>query len=117
MDATSEYEGIKEIMIVAFLINHPFLRSCRTRKFTDSSVAHFVLVSVVRAGWCTTVVDKASKKFQPKPQVGILPANCHFSQWAMLGSNQRPLPCEGSTIDCWRCQEIAKYLQIVVFLR
>jgi hypothetical protein len=35
----------------------------------------------------------------------------------MLGSNQRPLPCEGSTIGCWRCQEIAKCLQIVVFLR
>jgi hypothetical protein len=32
-------------------------------KFTDSSVAHFVLVSVVWAGWCTTVVDRASKKF------------------------------------------------------
>jgi hypothetical protein len=28
----SEYEGIKEIMIVAFLANLPFLRSCRTRK-------------------------------------------------------------------------------------
>jgi hypothetical protein len=35
----------------------------------------------------------------------------------MLGSNQRPLPCEGSTIGCWRCLEIAKCLQIVVFLR
>ena len=29
-------------------------------------------------------------------------------KWAMLGSNQRPLPCEGSTIGCWRCQEICK---------
>jgi hypothetical protein len=24
-----------------------------------------------------------------------------FSEWAMLGSNQRPLPCEGSEIVCW----------------
>jgi len=23
-----------------------------------------------------------------------------FSKWAMLGSNQRPLPCEVSTIVC-----------------
>jgi hypothetical protein len=34
----------------------------------------------------------------------------------MLGSNQRPLPCEGSTIVCWRFLELAKYLQIIVFL-
>jgi len=33
----------------------------------------------------------------------------------MLGSNQRPLPCEGSTMVCWRCLEIAKYLQICRF--
>jgi hypothetical protein len=32
--------------------------------------------------------------------------------WAMLGSTQRPLPCEGSTIVCWSFLEIAKYLQI-----
>ena len=35
----------------------------------------------------------------------------------MLGSNQRPLPCEGSVTDFWSFLEIAKYLQIVVFLR
>jgi hypothetical protein len=46
----------------------------------------------------------------------------HFSafaghlEWAMLGSNQRPLPCEGSTIGCWRFLELAKYLQTTVFL-
>jgi hypothetical protein len=38
-----------------------------------------------------------------------------FTEWAMLRSNQRPLPCEGSTIVCWRCLEIAKYLQMTVF--
>src|SRR5215208_4948458 len=43
--------------------------------------------------------------------------NTIFSEWAMLGSNQRPPPCEGSTIACWRCLEIAKCLQIEVFLR
>jgi hypothetical protein len=37
--------------------------------------------------------------------------------WAMLGSNQRPLPCEGSVIVCWRFLELAKYLQITAFLR
>jgi hypothetical protein len=30
----------------------------------------------------------------------------------MLGSNQRPLPCEVSTIVCWRFLEFAKILQI-----
>jgi hypothetical protein len=41
----------------------------------------------------------------------------YFSEWAMLGSNQRPLPCEGSVIACWRFLELAKYLQTDVFLR
>ena len=35
----------------------------------------------------------------------------------MLGSNQRPLPCEGSKIVCWRFLEIAEYLQITEFPR
>ncbi len=35
--------------------------------------------------------------------------------WAMLGSNQRPLPCEGSVMVCWQYLEIAKRLQIEVF--
>jgi hypothetical protein len=30
----------------------------------------------------------------------------------MLGSNQRPLPCEGSEMVCWRFLELAKCLQI-----
>jgi len=30
----------------------------------------------------------------------------------MLGSNQRPLPCEGGEIGCWRFLERAKLLQI-----
>ena len=38
-----------------------------------------------------------------------------FPEWAMLGSNQRPLPCEGSTIVCWTFLELAKYLQTAYF--
>src|SRR5918994_6557484 len=38
-----------------------------------------------------------------------------FLRWAMLGSNQRPLPCEGSVIVCCRFLERAKYLQIERF--
>ena len=38
------------------------------------------------------------------------------SKWAMLGSNQRPLPCEGSTMVCWRFLEFTKHLQIAKFL-
>src|SRR5215203_212586 len=33
----------------------------------------------------------------------------------MLGSNQRPLPCEGSVMVCSRFLEVAKLLQIDVF--
>jgi hypothetical protein len=33
----------------------------------------------------------------------------------MLGSNQRPLPCEGSTIVCWRFLGVAKCLQMYRF--
>jgi hypothetical protein len=43
--------------------------------------------------------------------------NTAFSEWAMLGSNQRPLPCEGSKILCWRFLELAKHLQIRIFSR
>jgi hypothetical protein len=43
--------------------------------------------------------------------------NTAFSEWAMLGSNQRPLPCEGSKILCWRFLELAKLLEMDVFLR
>src|SRR5688500_18061048 len=35
----------------------------------------------------------------------------------MLGSNQRPLPCEGSVIDCRRSLGIAKCPQIAIFYR
>jgi hypothetical protein len=30
-----------------------------------------------------------------------------FREWAMLGSNQRPLPCEGSAMVCWMFLELA----------
>jgi hypothetical protein len=35
----------------------------------------------------------------------------------MLGSNQRPLPCESCVMVCWGFLEVAKCLQIAVFLR
>src|SRR5215218_8539518 len=41
----------------------------------------------------------------------VLPVKQHFLGWAMLGSNQRPLPCEGSVLVCWRFLELAKFLQ------
>ena len=34
----------------------------------------------------------------------------------MLVSNERPLPCEGSTMVCWSFLELAKLPQIAVFL-
>jgi len=39
-----------------------------------------------------------------------------LSEWAMLVSNQRPLPCEGSTMVRWSFLEIAKFPQIAAFL-
>ncbi len=35
----------------------------------------------------------------------------------MLGSNQRPLPCEGRSITSWLFADVQKYLQINGFLR
>jgi hypothetical protein len=39
-----------------------------------------------------------------------------FSEWAMLGSNQRPPPCESRATACWGFPELSKCLQIAVFL-
>src|SRR5215207_3875179 len=39
-----------------------------------------------------------------------------FPRWAMLGSNQRPLPCESSAISFRRFLEFAKSLQTVKFI-
>ena len=35
--------------------------------------------------------------------------------WAMLGSNQRPLPCEGRSITPWLFATVQKYLQTGTF--
>jgi hypothetical protein len=35
--------------------------------------------------------------------------------WAMLGSNQRPLPCECRSIMSWLFVTVQKYLQISIF--
>jgi hypothetical protein len=41
--------------------------------------------------------------------------NATFVEWAMLGSNQRPLPCESSAIVCSTFLDCAKSLQIAAF--
>jgi hypothetical protein len=41
--------------------------------------------------------------------------NTTFLKWAMLISNQRPLPCEGSTLVCWGFLEHAKCPLIAEF--
>ena len=41
--------------------------------------------------------------------------NSAFFDWAMLSLNQRPLPCEGSTIVRCRCAGFTKSLQTVEF--
>src|SRR5215213_10182711 len=38
-----------------------------------------------------------------------------FWEWAMLGSNQRPLPCEVRSIMSWLFATVQKYLQISIF--
>jgi hypothetical protein len=36
--------------------------------------------------------------------------------WAMLGLNQRPLPCEGRSITSWLFATASKYLQTSAFI-
>ena len=38
-----------------------------------------------------------------------------FRAWAMLGSNQRPLPCEVRSVMSWLFAAVQKYLQISIF--
>jgi hypothetical protein len=52
---------------------------------------------------------------QASPYTCVLPAKRSFSKWAMLGSNQRPLPCEGKAITSWLFAGVRKYLQNSVF--
>jgi hypothetical protein len=40
-----------------------------------------------------------------------LPAKGYLSEWAMLGSNRRPLPCEGSALLSLVFVVVQKYLQ------
>jgi len=40
--------------------------------------------------------------------------NSDFSEWAMLGSNQRPLPCESRSIRSWLFVTVQKHLQISI---
>ena len=46
-----------------------------------------------------------------------LPANREVSRVGDAGSNQRPLPCEGSKIVCWTFLQVAKPLQKAILLR
>jgi hypothetical protein len=49
-----------------------------------------------------------SWKEQRTPEYHILQV---IPEWAMLGSNQRPLPCEGRSITSWLFTDVQKYLQ------
>ncbi len=73
---------------------------------------------------------EAERITPPGPEQRKLAAACTFFvlrriacknatsfEWAMLGSNQRPLPCEGSATVCWSFLELAKLLQIAVLPR
>jgi hypothetical protein len=60
-------------------------------------------------GCCTLLTMGELAHLGTPPFAGI-------SWWAMLGSNQRSLPCEGSVIVCWRFLELAKRLQIAIFM-
>ena len=47
--------------------------------------------------WCTTGVLKTRIFLGLSLCLGDSPVNRYIIQWAMLRSNQRPLPCEGRT--------------------
>ena len=55
--------------------------------------------------------------FQDSSSTFAPPARAKSLGWAMLGSNQRPLPCESSKIACQSVVELAKSLQIAIFVR
>jgi hypothetical protein len=55
-----------------------------------------------------------SVSYPPDCQLWERPANQRILKWAKLGSNQRPLPCEGSAMVCWRFLELTESLQMAV---
>ena len=60
-----------------------------------------------RAGpWLGSLIFGATKVLQSSA----------FNKWAMLGSNQRPLPCEVRSILSWLFAAVQKLLQISGFL-
>ena len=47
---------------------------------------------------CTVAAQELDGGWGTSSQFRENPAKTIFSEWAMLGSNQRPLPCEGSAL-------------------
>jgi hypothetical protein len=71
-------------------------------------------LAVVRRRSCRLVyycVQRAATIYDPILVYCIFPAKQYFSGWAMLGSNQRPLPCEGRSITSWLFAGVQNYLQ------
>jgi hypothetical protein len=66
--------------------------------------------------WCTTGAEKAETRFQLLYRFFVFPQNAAFSEWTMLSSNQRPLPCEGgSTTISWLFDDVQNHLETSTF--
>ncbi len=65
---------------------HPRVRRGRVRRHTPTVIRLFVPTTMLRKGLEHTI--------GPPLVLCVLPAKHSFSVWAMLVSNQRPLPCE-----------------------
>ena len=61
--------------------------------------------------WCTTGVLSARFLRALLSLPKFLLQNAAFSEWAMLGSNQRPLPCEVRASLSWLFTTVQKYPQ------
>ena len=59
--------------------------------------------------------QEAGKRPLPPPLVYVVPAKRHFYEWAMLGSNQRPLPCEGEALSSSLFATVQEYQQHGLF--
>ena len=75
-----------------FLLTHPAGSASRglveVRKRTKRIVAAFAARLLYKSFWLENRKILFARYVQD------------LCEWAMLGSNQRPLPCEGSTIVC-----------------
>jgi hypothetical protein len=89
-----------------------FKNTCKT---VYSLLEHLTVVCRRSRGLVYYCVQRAATNYDPILVFCIFPAKQYYSEWAMLGSNQRPLPCESRSITSWLFAGVQKYLQNCTF--